>query len=490
MRALVLRLARLHPALEAYVRSREEQHWEGARNFVKAMVWLLIALILVLNGSALRDRGYSTRLPNWTLIISGWFLSWAAFVLAIYVAVKYVPAMARTTPLRWLFFELDYKFTREGAIYSIATVVIALAALNTGNNLLFIIVASLLAGILMSGVLSRIVLTGIELKLDLPDHVFAKQPVLASLSLENRKLTLPSFSLTVTGESTGETLRLLSGQAPVPQGQKEKKKGKGGTGVPFMFPATRILREPVYFPYIPRNRHASQPVELLFPRRGRYAQKGFQVTSRFPFGFLIKTRQLEAANELVVYPPVEPTEEFYEILPLISGELESFYRGRGHDLYSIRDYQSSDSARTVDWKATAKAQALKVREFTREDERRVELVFDSYLPAGSDSAEALERFERAVSFCACLAWHFYEIDAEMKFHASDWETPVAPAGEIVYDILRYLALVGPARQPDGNFLQQLAQETYTFKIILTAQPRGSIPTELWTSAYFVFLDSL
>lgn len=469
MRALALRIARLHPALEAYVRSREEQQWEGARNFVKAMVWLLIALILVLNGSALRDRGYASRLPNWTLVISGWFLSWAAFVLALYVAVKYVPAMARTTPLRWLFFELDYKFTREGLIYSISTLVIALAALNTGNNLLFIIVASLLAGILMSGVLSRTVLTGVELKLDLPDHVFAQQPVLASLTLHNRKLTLPSFSLTVSGEVTEE--------------QRGGKKAKPA-------PATRILREPVYFPYIPRNRHATQPVELLFPRRGRYAQKGFQVTSRFPFGFLIKTRQLEAANELVVYPPVEPTEEFYEILPLISGELESFYRGRGHDLYSIRDYQSSDSARTVDWKATAKAQALKVREFTREDERRVELVFDSYLPAGSDSADALERFERAVSFCACLAWHFYEIDAEMKFHASDWETPVAPAGEIVYDILRYLALVGPARQPDGNFLQQLAQETDTFKIILTAQPRGSIPTELWTSAYFVFLDSL
>jgi len=482
MRALALRIARIHPALEAYVRSREEQQWEGARNFVKAMVWLLIALILVLNGSALRDRGFSTRLPNWTLVISGWFLSWAAFVLAIYVAVKYVPAMARTTPLRWLFFELDYQFTREGAIYSIATVVIALAALNTGNNLLFIIVASLLAGILMSGVLSRIVLTGVELKLDLPDHVFARQPVLASLSLENRKLTLPSFSLTVSGEATGGT--------PVPQEQEKKKKAKSGTGVSPVFAATRILREPVYFPYIPRNRHATQPVELLFARRGRYAQKGFQVTSRFPFGFLIKTRQVEAANELVVYPPVEPTEEFYEILPLISGELESFYRGRGHDLYSIRDYQSSDSARVVDWKATAKAQALKVREFTREDERRVELVFDSFLPAGTDTPERLERFERAVSFCACLAWHFYEIDSEMKFRARDRETPVAPAGEIIYDVLHYLALVEPARESDGLFLQELAAETGTFKVILTAQPRGSIPTELWTSAYFVFLDSL
>lgn len=468
LRQLALRLSRLHPALHAYVKSRDETDWAGAKNFFLAIFWLLVALVLVLNGSALRDRGVLER--DWGLILTGWVFTLAALALTGYVTVKRVPPMVRATPLRWLFYQVDYKPTREGVIYVVAIFVTALAALNTGNNLLFIIVASLLAGILMSGVVSRVVLTGINLKLELPDHVFARQTVLASLTLENQKLTLPSFSLTVSGEAAAGP-KPKTPPAP-PQAPRH------------------ILSEPVYFPYIPRQKHLTQPVELTFPRRGRYAQDAFQVSSQFPFGFLLKTRQLPAAHQVVVYPPVAPTEEFYEILPLISGEMESYYKGRGHDLYSIRDYQPSDGARVVDWKATAKAQALKVREFTREDERRVELVFDSFLPAEGAGPAWEERFERAVTFCACLAWHFHEIDSELKFRSPDWETSLAPAGELIYDVLRHLAFVEPRWESDGGFLGRLGQDTDTFKIILTARPRGSIPTGLWTTSYLVFMQSL
>ena len=63
------------------------------------------------------------------------------------------------------------------------------------------ILACLLAGILISGVLSRVVLTGIELKLDLPEHIFAEQPVLAEIELRNDKQVWPSFSLRVSRRS-------------------------------------------------------------------------------------------------------------------------------------------------------------------------------------------------------------------------------------------------------------------------------------------------
>jgi uncharacterized protein (DUF58 family) len=201
----------------------------------------------------------------------------------------------------------------------------------------------------------------------------------------------------------------------------------------------------------------------------------------------------------VVYPAVEPTEEFYEILPLISGEMESFYRGRGHDLYSIRDYRPGDSARSLDWKASAKAQRLKVREFAREDERRVELVLDSILPPRARSPALDERFERAVNFSACLAWHFYEISSQMKFRSPTWETEfrsptwetdVTTGEHIIYDILHHLALIEPRWLDENRFLESLSEESGTFKVVITARPRGSIPTGLWTSSYFVFMQSL
>jgi uncharacterized protein (DUF58 family) len=466
MRERLTRFARRYPLARPWVeRLQQRRDWSGARNFLLSLLLLSIALVLALNGAAAFEQR-QTQL--------GALYHTLALAITAYVSVKLVPAMARGTPLRWLFYQVDYKLTKEGGVYLGATFVIVLAALNTGNNLLFLVLASLLAGILISGLISRMVLTGIDLRLELPDHVFARQPVLASLTLANLKHALPSFSLTVAGK------------APT-NGQRRKPKSRPAN------PANgsrRVLDRPVYFPYIPRRLHATHQVELLFPGRGRYSQDVFQVSSKFPFGFLLKTRQLAASSEVVVYPPVQPTEEFYEVLPLISGEMESHYRGRGHDLYSIRDYQPGDPARRLDWKATAKAQRLKVREFTREDERRVELAFDSFLPPETRGAEWEERFERAITLCACLAWHFYEIDAQLKFRSPEWETAATPAGERIYDVLHHLALIEPCWKSNGRFLETLSQETTTFKVVLTARPRGSIPTGLWTSSYFVFMDSL
>ena len=59
--------------------------------------------------------------------------------------------------------------------------------------------------------------------------------------------------------------------------------------------------------------------------------------------------------------------------------MASYFRGRGHELHSLRGYQPNDSARFVDWKVTAKTGRVMVREFAREDERRVMLVLDPFI---------------------------------------------------------------------------------------------------------------
>jgi uncharacterized protein (DUF58 family) len=250
-----------------------------------------------------------------------------------------------------------------------------------------------------------------------------------------------------------------------------------------------------------RKQSVRSRVELLFEKRGVYRQEALALRSRFPFGFLEKTRKLPARAEINVYPAIEPTETFYEILPLLSGELESYQRGRGNDLYAIRDFVSTDGARFVDWKASAKSGGLKVREFAREDERRVLIALDPFLftrgaslndlGSSSSSQSATERFERAVSFCACLAWHFHEIDSVIGFRAPGADVPLGPAGENVYDVLRQLAVIQPRGTGSSReFLRELAGDPNIFKIVVTSQPRGSIPTALWTSAYLVFFDSL
>jgi uncharacterized protein (DUF58 family) len=443
----------------------QNKRWHGLdrpswRSFFIALVALGVALFLALYSGAAAEGGH--------LLLAG-ISALAALALAGWVALTIVPVLARRTPLWWLSYQIDYRLTREGMIYLGLVLVVALAALNTGNNLLFMILACLLAGVLISGLLSRLVLSGVDVRLELPEHIFAGRPITAIAELHNTKHTMPSFSVLLVSEEKQKTKKQIT-----------------TTGAP------NILARPVYFPHVPRQQTARQNVDLTFPRRGIYRQDALGLRTKFPFGFLQKTRRVDLEIEALVYPPVEPTAEFCEILPLVSGELESYQRGRGNDLYSIRDYQFNDSARHVDWKATARTGVLQVREYAREDERRVLLAFDPFLNSREENTElGAGRFERAVAICAGLAWHFYEINSVLEFRSAGFATPRASAGEIVYDVLRCLARVSPLKaQPDRNFLDSLSDASDIFKIVLTSQPRGSIPTQLWSSSYILFVPSL
>ena len=69
-------------------------------------------------------------------------------------------------------------------------------------------------------------------------------------------------------------------------------------------------------------------------------------------------------------------------------------------------------------------------------------------PQGTD-AQSAEKFERAVTLCAGLAWHFNEINSVMEFRSAGFATPRMIAGEIIYDILRHLASVTPLKPQPG-----------------------------------------
>ena len=445
----------------AAIRSTLAQLWAradrpGVRAFMLSMIALSAALLLALYSGAAAELGQLALASTSAL---------AALAIAGWVALTLVPTLARRTPLRWIGYKIEYKISREGWIYLAGILLVALAALNTGNNLLFLILASLIALVLMSGILSSVSLSGVEMRLALPEHIFAGQPVRAQVELENQKLTLPSFSLRV-----------------------EAVKEKQAT-------AAAIFENPIYFPYLPKQDRVQQTVLLTFARRGVYRQDAFRIVTRFPFGFLQKARRLDLKTEVLVYPSVEPTAEYMEVLPVIQGALESLSKGRGQDLFGLRDYVHTDSARMVHWKATARSGSLMVREFTREEDSRVLLVLDPHSPAMEDpaaksrSSAVNDRFERAVSLCANLAWHFYRNNSFLQFRSAGIDTPLAPAEENIFKILGHLALVQPLPlDPEQKLIQELAASPDLFKIVVTSQPRGFLPQAVWSSSYIVFLD--
>jgi uncharacterized protein (DUF58 family) len=168
-------------------------------------------------------------------------------------------------------------------------------------------------------------------------------------------------------------------------------------------------------------------------------------------------------------------------------------KGRGQDLYALREYLPTDSARHVHWKASARLGALMVREFTLEEDFRVLLVLDPHLPpetiVPSSPETRNQRFEKAVTLCAGLAWHFFERGAQLQYRSPGFETLPAAAGENIFPILSHLAKVQPLPfDPSHGLMQDLASASDIFKIIVTSQQHGSIPALLWHSSYVLFLD--
>ena len=454
--------------------------------FLLAIVGLLLAFGAALFSTLARQAG-----SLWgTLVFSS-----VALALAAIVGLTTVPYLARRVARGRVRDAVDYDVTGVGIAYVVTVLLIGIAALNTGNNLLYVIVAAMLAAILVSGMASAVVLRGLDLDVRVPEQVFAGRPAPAKILIRNRRRWLASFSISVI---------------PL-RPSKDKRSGRwrweaASFGFPPWLPPGRhwvtlrdlrlrrvvesahdganpkeIFTETVYFPFLPAGAEVAAEMELCFPRRGRYQQNYFGLATRFPFAFLTKTRRIPLLREILVYPPVEPTDEFFEVLPLMTGEFATFARGRGDDLYRIREYMPEDSARHVDWKATAKSGSLKVREFSREDERKVRLIFDNP-GAGVVSEQA---YENAVTMAASLGWHFAEGDTEACFVAQGLRT-----GGDIREFLTYLATVEPLAAPSmlDNVLETI-EISDDYNIILTTRPRTAIPAHLQACSYFIFIGS-
>ncbi|MBZ5568513.1 MAG: DUF58 domain-containing protein [Acidobacteriia bacterium] len=452
----------------------EKEAW---LRFLVALAGLTLAFGAAIFSTVTRQAG--------NVIATAIFAS-AALLLAGLVGLATVPYLARRVALHRVREAFDYDVTREGLVYLAMVLVIGVAALNTGNNLLFIVVSAMLAAIIVSGIASAAILRSLELDVALPEHVFAGESVLGRITLQNLRRVLPSLSVSVVPPKRHHGHRRLQWERSSFVYPAKAPRAKQWVHVPDL--SLRLVAEQesppgifngqAYFPYVPARATVSRELELDFARRGRYVQDGFGLSTRFPFSFLMKTRRVPLAREIVVYPSVQPTDELLEILPMITGEFEAFIRGRGHDLYRIREYLPEDSARHVDWKASARTGSMKVREFTREDERKLRIVFDNPPQAVVNEAS----YERGIALAASLAWHFAGEATDLSFTAPEYH-----GGNDIYEFLRYLALVGPQpADPTPPSVLDHLQASDDYNVILTARPRGSIPTALWTCSYFFF----
>ncbi|MBI1746653.1 MAG: hypothetical protein HYR55_08700 [Acidobacteria bacterium] len=148
---------------------------EAWREFLIISSLLLVALGMALLSSVVLSQSH---------IVLSKVLAGMPLLIAILVSIVFVPRLVRRVQWQggpWP----SLGIMKEGSVYLATILIIAMAALNTGNNLLFLILAMLFSAIVASGVISRLSLKGISVSLQIPDHPSAGDPVTFRVALKN-----------------------------------------------------------------------------------------------------------------------------------------------------------------------------------------------------------------------------------------------------------------------------------------------------------------
>lgn len=247
-------------------------------------------------------------------------------------------------------FEGVVRVTKIGTAYLLFTLLLGFAALNTGNNSLYIALAMMLGTLLVSGVLSQRALRSIDVTFESADAAWAGAPVRGELTVVNRSRWLSPRELVLLSE----------------------------------------VIEPVMLEELHRGESRRVPVTLAFARRGRASLSRVDLYCRYPFGLFLKKRSRPLEGEVIVYPRLLTASELPLVSPESSGATTSKERsGRGTELYGFRDYVEGDSLRQVNWKKSARVGRWILRQPQEEQEGVLKLAVDPWVPPGID-AEAVE----------------------------------------------------------------------------------------------------
>lgn len=413
------------------------------------------------------------------------------FILLILIFV--VPPLARSASSEAAQINLPFEFTTGGAIFFGLLVIVAFAAWNTGNNLLFLVLSFLTSAFVVGFLTGNFCLKKLDVKMRFPETIFAGEATPIVVALHNRKRIFPTFSVTAEVRGKHRESSVLA---------DEFKK---------ILPARiaeKIARPPIlkhtldYFVYIPRRDSVENKTEHVFQNRGRFIIKDFELSTRFPFGFFRHRRRLSAQEaEIIVYPKIEPVEVEILKLPFEVGKLVAPKRGAGQDLLSLRDYQMQDDLRHVDWKATARARRIIVREFAAEDERRVTVIFDTrVLQNESEKRKTLRariedeqkgrtlspdarRFEKGVSQTASLLAYFTDEQSEIRLVIDNRIGEFGIGRKHLYDCLKCLALVEANFEETAQFYVETADEIFTtrensYAFFVTEKREENLPDEI------------
>ncbi len=295
------------------------------------------------------------------------------------------------------------RITKVGLWYVLLTVITAIAATNTGNNALYMVLAAMFGTLILSGLASRENVRGLAVELDPPEEIFANRPFALPFTLRHRGRVLPRWFL--------------------------------------LFSVARTA-QPLLVPYLPRRGKSAGRIDMMVGARGRHSFPYAHVSSLFPFGFFRKGVRYRVELEVLVYPEIFPAGPARLSGAHQQGDEGSRQAGWGHDLHALRAFRRGDDPRSIHWKQTARTGRLIYMEREAEKSRRLAILFDNAVGELADAA-AKVRFERLVSEAATAALDHLARGYEVELVTRERTLPFAGGPRQRLAILEHLALVAP-----------------------------------------------
>jgi len=270
---------------------------------------------------------------------------------------------------RWLKPPRRLRILRPGGFLITGVFGLGFATLNTGNNLLYLLMGALLGIIALSGWLSEQALRRLRIVRRVPRPAVAREHARIEYEVRNDKRRLPSHGVIIR-ERAARLERYSDGYvAALDPGATMR--------------ARALLRA---------------------DRRGVYALEGLTLSTSFPFGLFAKERDIDMPATLIVWPrtdrPVRAPRtggargrRAHAGSGATRGAERGEYRG-------LREYRPGDDPRDVHWRSSARRGDLIVREYDRDASDEYWIVVDTIAPEPEAGERALEVAASLVALAA------------------------------------------------------------------------------------------
>ena len=245
-------------------------------------------------------------------------------------------------------------FTAFGSAFTLGSIAVGLAAMNTGNNLLYLLLGAMAGFICVSSWLSEQTIRDLRIERAPSHSVMVGQDLRLTYQVVNQKRFLPSLAVEIV--EAGLPNRAFIAHVP----------GRGAM-------TTRSVNS--------------------FVRRGIYPLGTVTLSTSFPFGLFRKERDVEIPGEVVVWPRTDRRVRSPMAgagrAPKAGLAARGALGARG-EYRTLRGYRPGDDPKDIHWRSSARSREPVTREYERDGSETRWVCLDTRSEPGEPAEGAVE----------------------------------------------------------------------------------------------------